>query len=194
MISLSPPVWSQQCHGSTAITFTIISPLLLSPASLPARTRVLWLRLQEGEMFYCSHISPSLTSNGSSIPSLQNSVPWDPSAPPLNGRSDTSGNWERIKCSVSTSVSEKWERVKSLKNGSRATSPDWHVHTVEKCNQQKFVSATAYLWARLNQTQVLISSCVTGFGEAAIESYCLTKIISNCCYNKLSVLMGVGHF
>lgn len=91
---------------STAITIPLI------PASLPAQTEVLWLSLREGEMFNCSHISPSLTSNDSSLPSLQNSVPWDPSAPPLNDTSDTSGNQEWIKCSVSTSVFEKQEWVK----------------------------------------------------------------------------------
>lgn len=110
IVPLSAPVRSHLWPGSVDChRFDPLHQLSLSPAFAPTLTEVLWLSRQEGEMFYCSHITPPLTSDDSTLPSLQNSVPWDPSAPPLKGTSDTSGNQERIKCSVSTSVSEKRE-------------------------------------------------------------------------------------
>lgn len=102
---------------------TTIPPVPLTPASPPAQSEVLWLSLQEGETSYCSHISLSLTSSCSHLPSLQNSVPWDPSAPLLKGTSDTYGNQEWIKCSVSASVSEKWQCVMSWRMEAMPQAP-----------------------------------------------------------------------
>lgn len=46
---------------------------------------------------HCSRASLSLTSSRCALPSLQKRVPWDPSAPLLDGTSNTSGKQEWIK-------------------------------------------------------------------------------------------------
>lgn len=81
--------------------------------------------------FYCSHASLSLTSSCSALPSLQNRVPWDPSAPLLDGTSDTSGKQERIK---SPRVYKCIWKM-SVEGWSHATNPRWHAGNI--CPERK---------------------------------------------------------
>lgn len=81
--------------------------------------------------FYCSHASLSLTSSCSALPSLQNRVPWDPSAPLLDGTSDTSGKQERIK---SPRVYKCIWKM-SAEGWSHATNPRWHAGNI--CPERK---------------------------------------------------------
>lgn len=126
MISLIPPGASSLSPRS----------LISRPFSGPARDSSASAQCSDSasakvKCFYCSHASLSLTSSCSALPSLQNRVPWDPSAPLLDGTSDTSGKQERIKsprvykCIWKLSV-EGWRN---------ATNPRWHTGNI--CPESK---------------------------------------------------------
>lgn len=76
--------------------------------------------------FYCSRSSLSLTSSCSALPSLQKHVPWDPSAPLLDGTSDTSGKQEWIKSPCVYKCIWKMSRA----SWSCATNPRWHAGNI----------------------------------------------------------------
>lgn len=96
--------------------------------------------------FYCSRASLSLTSSCSALPSLQKRVPWDPSAPLLDGTSDTSGKQEWIKSPCVYKCI--WKR--SIAGWSHATNPCWHAGNI--CPTKKTIvkmSQTEFAWAEV---------------------------------------------
>lgn len=123
---------------------------------LPAQREALCL--EEGEMFYCSQFSPLLNSDDSSPHSRQNSAPWDPSAPPLKGTSDTFENQERIKYSVQVFLKDE-----SVRRGWRMEAIPQACTDVFKCCGNMWPATVtqtiwAYFWVWLQSVVLMANS------------------------------------
>lgn len=90
--------------------------------------------------FYCSCASLTLTSSCSALASLQKRVPWDPSAPLLDGISDTSGKQKWINSSCVYKCIWKM----SIAGWSCATNPHWQAGNI--CPAKKKKNKIKWLW------------------------------------------------